>query len=119
MTIHIPDELDKNREIDLSKEDNVLIVLTEGVPSFRNFCFGYANKGKISIKVLNGYDDETMNKISKPIFHTIGDDAILMDIDITVKTKNTNIAWPDQCGTYTLQGSFVFMKSSINQFNKN
>jgi hypothetical protein len=118
MTIHIPYDLGKNREIDLSKEHDVLTVLTEGAPSFRNFCFGYASKGKLSIKVLNGYDDATMNKMSQHIFHSIGDDAVLMDIDITVNTKNTNIAWPDQCGTCTLQGSFVFMKSSVNQINK-
>lgn len=117
LTVYIPGILSKNRTIDISKEKDVLVVLTEGVPSFRNFCFGYAKKGKISIQISNGYDNEFMNKISDPIFHVIGKDAVVMDIDITVTMKNTNEAWQEQCGICTLQGKLVFSKSSLNSMN--
>jgi hypothetical protein len=117
LTVHIPGGLSKNREIDLSKEDNVLTVLTEGVPSFRNFCFGYAKKGKISFQVSNGYDNEFMNKISQPIFSMIGKGSIVMNIDVTLTTKNTNEAWQEQCGVCTLQGTLVFSKSSLSVLN--
>ncbi len=119
LTINIPGSLVKNREIDVSKEEKVLTVLTEGSPSFRNFCFGYAKNGKISFQVSNGYDDELMNKMGEPIFRAIGKDSVLMDIDVIVTTKNTNEAWPEQCGTCVLRGSFVFLKSSLSEFNKN
>lgn len=119
LTINIPGNLAKNREINLSSEEKIIIVLTEGSPSFRNFCFGYAKKGKISLQVSNGSDDEITNKMSQPIFETIGKDSVLMNIDIFVTTKNTNEAWPEQCGACVLQGSFVFLKSSLSEFNKN
>lgn len=119
LTVYIPGDLVKNREIDLSKEDEVLAVLTEGVPSFKNFCFGYAKKGKIDIMVSNGYDNELMNKMSQPIFYAIGEDAVIMNIDIMVTTKNTNEAWQEQCGVCVLQANFVFFNSSLNELIKN
>jgi hypothetical protein len=118
LTINVPGKLVKNREIDISKDETIFTVLAEGSSSWRNLCFGYAKKGKISLQVSNGYDDEFMNKMWGPIFKAIGEDSVLMDIDVLVTTKNSNEAWPEQCGTCVLQGSFVFLKSSLSDFNK-
>ncbi|ASF45331.1 hypothetical protein [Methylovulum psychrotolerans] len=120
LTIHIPDGPFKNREFDLSKHDKALVVLTEGSSSFRNFCFGYAKKGTLKLMVSNGDNSVLLNKMSRPIFDTIGEDTILMDIDIEVTTKMTNEAWPspEVCGTCVLQGHFIFLKSSLTEFNR-
>jgi hypothetical protein len=118
LTINFPGKLIKNRKIDISKEEKILTVLSEGSSSWRNLCFGYANKGSINLQVSNGYDDAFMNKMWEHIFKMIGEDSVLMDIDVLVTTKNSNQAWPEQCGTCILQGSFVLLKSSLDDFNK-
>lgn len=117
LSIHVPGKLEKNREIDLSKANGVLTVITKGSPSFRNFCFGYAKKGKIKIMLSNGENDDFDNKMSKPIFDKIGKDSVLMDVDIMVDTKHSNKAWSEYCGSCVLQGKFVFSKSSLDQLN--
>lgn len=113
LSIYISDKLEKNREIDLSKDKDTLVVLTKGSPSFRNFCYGYAKEGKIKISKSNGGQDEFYNKMSKPIFDKIGEESILMNIDVKVKTKHSNRAWAEYCGSCVLQGEFVFSKSSL------
>lgn len=117
LSIYMPNKLEKNLEIDLSKDKDVLVVLTKGSPSFRNVCFGYAKEGKIKISKSNAEHHGFDNTMSESI-NTIGEESILMNIDVKVSTKYSNRAWAGNCGSCVLLGDFVFSKSSLKDMLK-
>lgn len=112
LTIYIHDELRKNKEVDLSKDQDVLVMLTKGSLNFMNLCFGYATKGKIYFHVSNGLNDVITNKIYSKIFQNIGEDSILVNIDVQFDTKNINESQPLDCTSCMLKGKLIF-KSSL------
>lgn len=116
-SIYIPNKLEKNLEIDLSKDKDALVIFTNGSPSFRNVCYGYAKEGKIKIFKSNGEQHEENNMMSEPI-NIMGEESILININVKINTKYSNQAWAGNCGGCVLQGNFVFSKSSLKNISK-
>lgn len=120
ITIIIPEHLKGKGDIQIKENSDVIVFLTDGMPSFRDFCIGYAIEG--TIKYTTYPSEKHSTDPSDDIFFSRLlhiDRGVKATISITATLVDSMGSQEVNCEKCAFNADLVFKSNDITSINQN
>lgn len=115
ITIIIPEHLRGKGKIQIKKNSGMIVFITDGMPSFRDFCIGYAIEGTIEYTTYPSEKhsaDSSDNIFFSNLLHI--DRGVHATVSLTMVLASKEV----QCNKCIFNADLVFKASDINSVNQ-